>query len=98
MSAQTGNDLVPRVEPRLPSAPAVDDAATRLALQRLAASRDSLRRMAAESKSTGAKGEPGYKPRSLTMRALLAVGGKRVPWLGTAYSAWSMLRAFRRKP
>jgi hypothetical protein len=96
MSAASGRNVT--YAGATPAAPATDvaDPATRQALSRLTSSRDTLRRWATTVGTEQAPEGSGFKPRSRTMRALLAVGGKRLRWLGPAYSAWSMLRAFRR--
>lgn len=80
--------------------PDIEDAATLLALQRLAASRVRLRAFTAELAARHSRQGGLFSPRSGTMRALMSLGSlgaTRLPWFRWALSAFWMWRSFRRR-
>lgn len=79
-----------------PASPQADPE-TREALERLAATRVDLAAWIGTMRQPAAGGVWGFQPRSATMRALLALGQQRLPWMRWAFSAFVLLRSWRRR-
>lgn len=84
----------------------IHDTATQLALLRLAESRERLGDWATEmsarvasrqSNPLSALGFGNFSPRSQTLKMLMSLALPRLPWIRWAFSAFSLLRAFRRR-
>lgn len=80
----------------------IGDAATRLALDRLAESRlrlaDWSAQMATRIPSRGPLGFlENFSPRSKTLQMLMSLALPRLPWMRWAFSALLMLRSWRRR-
>jgi hypothetical protein len=84
----------------------INDAATQLALLRLAESRERLGGWASEmsarvasrrDEGLGALGFGNFNPRSETLKMLMSLVLPRLPWIRWAFSAFSLFRAFRRR-
>jgi hypothetical protein len=77
---------------------AVIDPATRLALARLAHSRQRLeQRVEAAAQARAAGGGSAFQPRSTTLRILLSLGMMKFPWLRLAVPAFMLLRSLRQR-